>query len=77
MLDFIPECVGAGHENLALFTAGWGMKMVPLIGEILAQLVIDGKTLYDISHYKITLSGVLSPSPVVQTQLVRMGSDTH
>jgi len=62
VLDFLPKSVGKGHKNVALFTAGWGMKLVPLIGEILAQLVIDGKTEYDISHFSITRPGILTPN---------------
>jgi len=59
VLDYLPETVGEGHKNVAVFTAGWGMKFVPLIGRILKQLVIDEKTEYDISHFKITRNGVL------------------
>ena len=59
VLDFLPPCVGEGHENVAIFTAGWGMKLVPLIGKILSDLVIDGASKYDISNFKITRSGVL------------------
>nr|VFK21237.1 MAG: sarcosine oxidase, monomeric form [Candidatus Kentron sp. LPFa]VFK34658.1 MAG: sarcosine oxidase, monomeric form [Candidatus Kentron sp. LPFa] len=60
VLDFLPPSVGAGHENIALFTAGWGMKLAPLIGKILSQLVLDGTTPYDISHFKITRPCILS-----------------
>lgn len=59
VLDLLPPELGAGHRNVALFTAGWGMKLTPLIGKILAQLVLDGETPYDISHFKITRDGVL------------------
>ena len=74
VLDFLPESVGTGHKNVALFTAGWGMKLVPLIGRILAQLVIEGNTTYDISHFKITRPGVLSEA---ESLTLRAGSDTH
>ena len=59
VLDFLPPQVGKGHDNVALFTAGWGMKLVPLIGKILAELAIDGATSYDISQFKITRPGIL------------------
>jgi hypothetical protein len=33
--------------------------MVPLLGRALSQLVLEGRTDYDISHFKITRRGVL------------------
>jgi sarcosine oxidase/L-pipecolate oxidase len=78
VLDFLPPSVGAGHENVAIFTAGWGMKLVPLIGKILAELIVDGKTEYDISHFKITRPGVLTGSdPSLASAMARGGSDSH
>ncbi len=62
VLDFLPPSVGAGYKNAAVFTAGWAMKLVPLIGKILAELVIDGATTYDISQFKITRKGILRSS---------------
>ena len=44
VLDFLP---GARSDNrIVLFTGGWGMKFVPVIGKILADLAITGKTEY-------------------------------
>jgi sarcosine oxidase / L-pipecolate oxidase len=60
VLDFLPPNAGAGYNNVAMFTAGWGMKLVPLIGLILSQLMLKGSTDYDISHFKITRPGILS-----------------
>jgi sarcosine oxidase / L-pipecolate oxidase len=59
VLDFLPAGAEKGHNNVAVFTAGWAMKMVPLIGKILAELVIEGATTYDISQFKITRKGIL------------------
>jgi glycine/D-amino acid oxidase-like deaminating enzyme len=59
VLDFLPPAVGSGHRNVVVFTAGWGMKLTPLIGRILADLAITGITRYDISNFKITRPGVL------------------
>lgn len=58
VLDYLPPGV-AGYQNVAVFTAGWAFKLVPLIGLILSQLAIDGRTPYDISQFKITRPGVL------------------
>jgi len=60
VLDFLPPSVGEGHKNVAVFTAGWGMKLAPLIGKILSELVLDGSTAYDISHFKMTREGVIT-----------------
>jgi len=59
VLDFLPDTVGAGCKNVVVFTAGWAMKMVPLIGQILADLVLKGKTAYDIAQFKITRPGII------------------
>lgn len=45
VLDFVP---GEGINNrLVVFTGKWGMKFVPVIGKILADLTIRGRTEYD------------------------------
>jgi sarcosine oxidase/L-pipecolate oxidase len=59
VLDVLPEKLGKGYSAIAVFTAGWGMKLVPLIGKILSELVIDGATSYDISQFAITRPGIL------------------
>jgi sarcosine oxidase/L-pipecolate oxidase len=60
VLDLLPESAGPGHQNVAVFTAGWGFKFVPLIGRVLRDLVLDGQTTFDVSHFAITRPGVLS-----------------
>lgn len=44
VLDFLPEA--RSNNRIVLFTGGWGMKFVPVIGKILADLAIKGKTEY-------------------------------
>lgn len=44
VLDFLPAV--RGNNRIVLFTGGWGMKFVPVIGKILADLAITGKTEY-------------------------------
>jgi sarcosine oxidase/L-pipecolate oxidase len=68
VLDVLPSSMGKGFENIAVFTAGWAMKLVPLIGKILSELVIDGATPYDISEFKITRPGVLKQGRSGSTQ---------
>ncbi|KAF8178491.1 FAD/NAD(P)-binding domain-containing protein, partial [Pholiota molesta] len=62
VLDYIPlGLLPPGSESLdktiAVFTAGWGMKFVPLIGRVLKELLVDGETRYDISRFKFDRSG--------------------
>lgn len=76
VLDLLPASVGPGHQNVALFTAGWGFKFVPLIGRVLRDLVLDGLTTFDISHFAITRRGVLS-SPVGPSTAAAAGSFTR
>jgi sarcosine oxidase/L-pipecolate oxidase len=59
VLDTLPASAGDGHQNVAIFAAGWGFKMVPLLGRALSQLALEGRTDYDISHFKITRPHVL------------------
>ena len=42
VLDFLPR----SSNRIVLFTGGWGMKFVPVIGKILAELAISGETEY-------------------------------
>ncbi|RLL97468.1 hypothetical protein CFD26_105573 [Aspergillus turcosus] len=44
VLDHIPEQYlnGGAPKSVALFTAGWAMKFVPLLGQALKELVIEG-----------------------------------
>lgn len=59
VLDLLPKTV-PGHQNVAVFTAGWAFKLVPLIGRALSQLVDQGYTDFDISQFRIDRPGVLS-----------------
>ena len=65
VLDFLP---GAHSNNrIVLFTGGWGMKFVPVIGKILADLAIEGKTEY---------SQLIKPWNINRGMLVKKGRTT-
>ncbi|TBU23610.1 FAD/NAD(P)-binding domain-containing protein [Dichomitus squalens] len=63
VLDFVPERYlrgaqgesdAARERTIVVFTAGWAMKFVPLLGRVLRELLLDGKTSqYDVSHFSI------------------------
>jgi glycine/D-amino acid oxidase-like deaminating enzyme len=46
--DYVPNC-----ENIVIYATGWAGKFVPLMGKILSDLTLDGKTKYDISYFKL------------------------
>ena len=42
------------EKTVVVFTAGWAMKFVPLLGRVLNEMLVDGKTTeYDVSHFAI------------------------
>ncbi|OCH90039.1 FAD/NAD(P)-binding domain-containing protein [Obba rivulosa] len=52
--DLMPAAGPQREKSIAVFTAGWGMKFVPLIGKVLKELLVDGgTTAYDISQFKM------------------------
>lgn len=59
ILDYLPSSIGEHHKNVAIFTAGWAFKFVPLIGKVLKELIIDGRSSFDISHFNIEREGVI------------------
>lgn len=72
VLDFIPEeyLAGGAKDSVAIFTAGWGMKFVPLLGRALKEMVLDGKSDFAIPEFAITRkdpegNGIIVDGPVV------------
>jgi glycine/D-amino acid oxidase-like deaminating enzyme len=51
LIDFAPPSV-SGHENIVLYATGWAAKFVPILGRILADLALDGRTSFDISNFQ-------------------------
>jgi len=52
VIDFAPDYV-PNHKNIVVYATGWAGKFVPFLGKILSDLCIDGKTSYDISHFRL------------------------
>ena len=66
VLDFLPG--GNINKRIVLFTGGWAMKFVPVIGKILADLAIRGKTTPQYSQLIKPMSidrGVLTTESVI------------
>lgn len=51
IVDFAPAHV-PHHEDIVIYATGWAGKFVPLLGRILSDLALDGKTPFDISHFQ-------------------------
>ncbi|HEX3465710.1 MAG TPA: FAD-dependent oxidoreductase [Candidatus Elarobacter sp.] len=51
LIDFAPEHV-PHHDHIVIYATGWAGKFVPLLGRILCDLALDGRTPFDISHFK-------------------------
>jgi sarcosine oxidase/sarcosine oxidase/L-pipecolate oxidase len=52
IIDFAPRFV-PNHENIVIYATGWAGKFVPLIGKILSDLTLTGRTAYDISRFRL------------------------
>jgi sarcosine oxidase/sarcosine oxidase/L-pipecolate oxidase len=52
ILDFAPVYVPR-REDVIVFATGWAAKFTPLIGRILADLALDGKTSFDIEPFQL------------------------
>ncbi|KAI0380165.1 hypothetical protein F5Y04DRAFT_282295 [Hypomontagnella monticulosa] len=56
VLDYIPqEYLHNGPKNsVVVFTAGWAMKFVPLLGKALAEMSLNGESQYARKEFSIT-----------------------
>ena len=61
IIDFAPESV-PNRRNIVIYATGWAGKFVPFLGRILSDLALDGKTTYDISHFRLG-DKIFKPSP--------------
>jgi glycine/D-amino acid oxidase-like deaminating enzyme len=51
LIDFAPPNV-AGNKDVILYATGWAGKFVPILGRILSDLALDGRTDFDISNFQ-------------------------
>ena len=50
LIDFPPPSV-LNYKDIVIYATGWAGKFVPLLGKILSDLALDGRTPFDISHF--------------------------
>lgn len=51
LIDFAPADV-PGSKDIILCATGWAAKFVPILGRILSDLALDGRTSFDISNFQ-------------------------
>jgi sarcosine oxidase/L-pipecolate oxidase len=68
VLDFLPEQYlnGGPAKSIAVFTAGWAMKFVPLLGKSLMQLVVKGESEYALPQFSIDRVDPATGKPIIQ-----------
>lgn len=82
VLDFVPERYtgSAPAKSIIVFTAGWAMKFTPLLGHALKELLLDGKSQYDVSQFAIDRSHkgkpIIRDGPVDQENIVQDGKES-
>ncbi|KAK4662897.1 hypothetical protein QC763_602240 [Podospora pseudopauciseta] len=56
VLDYLPKeyLAGGAEKSVVVFTAGWAMKFVPLLGKALAEMALDRKSDYARKEFEIT-----------------------
>ncbi|EHK19952.1 uncharacterized protein TRIVIDRAFT_193320 [Trichoderma virens Gv29-8] len=76
VLDFIPEeYLRGGRENsVVVFTAGWAMKFVPLLGKALAELALNGRSRYAMEEFSITRKNPATGKGIIQHSLGRFSA---
>jgi glycine/D-amino acid oxidase-like deaminating enzyme len=52
LIDFAPSYI-PNYKNIVIYATGWAGKFVPLLGKILSDLTLDGRTPFDISRFAL------------------------
>ena len=56
VLDYVPQeyLRGGPKDSVVVFTAGWAMKFVPLLGKALADMALHGKSEFALKEFFMT-----------------------
>jgi sarcosine oxidase/L-pipecolate oxidase len=83
VLDYVPEeyLRGGPANSVVVFTAGWAMKFVPLLGKALAEMALSGKSDYARKEFRITRKddkgrGIIIPTPDERSDASMNGDDS-
>lgn len=61
VLDYVPEeyLKGGAKDSVVVFTAGWAMKFVPLLGRALKDMALNGGSKYKLDKFLMTRPGII------------------
>lgn len=67
VLDFLPEqyLQGGPEKSVAIFTAGWAMKFVPLLGKALSQMICNGESEFAHKEFSITRKNQMTGKDII------------
>lgn len=73
VLDYVPQRYlnGGPEKSVVVFTAGWAMKFVPLLGKALAEMALNGESEYARPEFAITRNGNDGNPILVETDVQR------
>lgn len=57
LLDHLPTSV-PNNDDIWVYTGGWAAKFIPLLGHIMADLALTGKSPYDLSPFQIKFRSI-------------------
>ena len=60
LLDYLPDTV-ANHEKIVTYTAGWGGKYIPILGEMVCRMLEAPCDTFDFGRYQIDRSEFAIP----------------
>jgi hypothetical protein len=55
LLDYAPASL-TNNKNIVTYTAGWAAKYIPILGDMINQMLASDITDFDYGQYKISLS---------------------
>lgn len=79
VLDYLPaRYVPETHrDTVAVFTAGWAMKFIPLLGRALKEMVFDGGSKYARDEFKIDRHGETPEEVIIVDGPVPLPKDEY
>lgn len=77
VLDFVPEkyLKGGAKNSVAVFTAGWAMKFVPLLGRALKDMALFGKSDYASPEFLMTRTDEKTGKGIIVDPKADTGAD--
>lgn len=55
LMDYLPDTL-PNYQNIVVYTAGWAGKFIPIIGDMLTQMLTENISSFNYRNYQIPLS---------------------